>query len=184
MENNLNEQFMKMQHDLRRYFHRQRAKNHGLEAHQGQGRVLALLKLHPEISQKDLIFVLGLRPQSAGELIQKLTDKGWVTREASEEDRRAMIVKLTDLGREEAEKIGQRPDVTADLFADFTDEEKMQWSALVEKLNQKLEEELAGEEDPFEDGPHGPHGHHGKPHGHHGPHHRHHHGHGPHCQRD
>lgn len=54
MENQMNEQFMKLQHDLRRYYHRQMAKNPGLGVHRGQGRVLALLKMNPEISQKDL----------------------------------------------------------------------------------------------------------------------------------
>ena len=105
MENQMNEQFMKLQHDLRRYYHRQMAKNQGFGPHRGQGRVLALLKMNPEISQKDLTFVLGMRPQSVGELLQKLEDKEMITREASEADRRIMIIRLTELGEKEAEKI-------------------------------------------------------------------------------
>lgn len=170
MENEMNEQFMKLQHDLRRYYHRQMAKNQGFGPHRGQGRVLALLKMNPEISQKDLTFVLGMRPQSVGELLQKLEDKELITREASEEDRRVMIIRLTDLGKEEAEKLSEAPDLGKELFSDFSDEEKVEWTRLVEKLSETLKSQL-GEEDSDEffgggrgfDGPrhhheHGPHG--------------------------
>ena len=176
MENQTNEQFMRLQHDLRRYYHRNMAKKEGFGPHRGQGRVLTLLKMNPEISQKDLTFVLGMRPQSVGELLQKLEDKELITRKASDQDRRIMIIRLTDLGKEEAEKISERPDFGEELFADFTDEEKEEWSRLVEKLSETLKNQL-GEEDseesfggggdfadphsPHEHGPHGfrvPHG--------------------------
>lgn len=176
MENQMNEQFMKLQHDLRRYYHRQMAKNQGFGPHRGQGRVLTLLKINPEISQKDLTFVLGMRPQSVGELLQKLEDKELITREASTEDRRIMIIRLTELGKEEAEKISEVPDFGEELFADFSEDEKAEWSRLVEKLSETLKNQL-GEEDseeffgggrdfgghrpPHEHGPHGfggPHG--------------------------
>lgn len=184
MENQLNEQFMKLQHDLRRYYHRQMAKNQGYGPHRGQGRVLALLKMNPEISQKDLTFVLGMRPQSVGELLQKLEDKELITREVSEQDRRVMIIRLTDLGRGEAEKISETTDFGEELFADFSDDEKNEWTRLVEKLSETLKNELGEEESeeffgggrefhgprpPHENGPHG----HGGPHGR-GPGHPHH----------
>lgn len=175
MENQMNEQFMKLQHDLRRYYHRQMAKNQGYGPHRGQGRVLTLLKMNPEISQKDLTFVLGMRPQSVGELLQKLEDKDLITRDASEQDRRVMIIRLTDLGMEEAEKISETTDVGEELFADFSDDEKIEWARLVEKLSETLKNQL-GEDDSEEffgggrefDGPRPPHEH--GPHGHVGPH--------------
>lgn len=175
MENQMNEQFMKLQHDLRRYYHRQMAKNPGLGVHRGQGRVLALLKMNPEISQKDLTFVLGMRPQSVGELLQKLEDKELITREPSEEDRRVMIIRLTTLGQEETEKISKAPDFGEELFADFSEEEKAEWTRLVEKLSEPLKNQL-GEEDSEDyfgggrefDGPRPPHEH--GPHGFGGPH--------------
>ena len=81
-----------------------------------------------------------------------------------------MIIRLTEKGREEAEKISDAPDFGEELFADFSDEEKAEWTRLVEKLNERLKNEL-GEEDSEEffgggrgfDGPrpshgHGPHG--------------------------
>lgn len=146
MENQMNEQFMKLQHDLRRYYHRQMAKNQGFGPHRGQGRVLALLKMNPEITQKELTFVLGMRPQSVGELLQKLEDKNFITREASEEDRRVMIIRLTDLGKAEAEKVTEAPDFGEELFADFTNDEKAEWSRLVEKFSEALKNQLGEEE--------------------------------------
>lgn len=146
MENQMNEQFMKLQHDLHRYLRSRAAKNHTMGPHRGQGRILALLKLNPEISQKELTFVLNMRPQSVGELLQKLEDKEWITREASEADRRVMIVRLTELGKAEAEKVSERPDFGEELFADFTDEEKAEWSRLVEKLSNTLKSHFSEEE--------------------------------------
>ncbi|MDT2759397.1 MarR family winged helix-turn-helix transcriptional regulator [Enterococcus xiangfangensis] len=175
MENQLNEQFMQLQQDLRRYYHRQMAKKQGFGLHRGQGRVLALLKMNPEISQKDLTFVLGMRPQSVGELLQKLESKKLITRESSAEDRRVMIIRLTDLGKTEIEKMSETPDVNEELFANFSEDEKAEWSRLVEKLSESLKNQLA--KDDFDasygggkgfEGPRPPHGH--GPHGFHGSH--------------
>lgn len=41
----------------------------------GQGRVLAILKMKPEISTKDLAYLLGIRQQSLNELLNKLEKK-------------------------------------------------------------------------------------------------------------
>ncbi len=38
-----------------------------------------------------------------------------------------MIIRLTEQGREEAEKISDAPDFGEELFADFSDEEKAEW---------------------------------------------------------
>ena len=42
------------------------------DSRRGQGRVLAILKMQPEISQKELLYLLDMRPQSLGELLSKL----------------------------------------------------------------------------------------------------------------
>jgi len=67
----------------------------------GQGRVLAMLKIQPEISTKDMSYLLGIRVQSLNELLNKLGKTGLVTREPSESDRRVLMVKLTEKGKEE-----------------------------------------------------------------------------------
>ena len=57
--------------------------------HRGQGRVLAILKMKPEISQRDLTYLLGMSKQSIAQLLDKLEKSGYITREPSEEDKKA-----------------------------------------------------------------------------------------------
>ena len=68
----------------------------------GQGRILAMLKIQPEIATRDLAYLLGIRQQSLNELLNKLEKGGYVIRKPSEADRRVMIVCLTDKGKETA----------------------------------------------------------------------------------
>ena len=65
----------------------------------GQGRILAMLKIQPEIATKDLAYLLGIRQQSLNEQLKKLEKGGYVERKPSEEDRRVMIVHLTEKGK-------------------------------------------------------------------------------------
>ncbi len=66
----------------------------------GQGRILAMLKIQPEIATKELAYLLGIRQQSLNELLNKMEKKGYVERKPSENDRRVMIVHLTEKGKE------------------------------------------------------------------------------------
>ena len=43
--------------------------------YKGQGRILAILKLKPEISHKELSYLLGISTQSMSELLRKLESK-------------------------------------------------------------------------------------------------------------
>lgn len=63
---------------------------------EGQGRVLALLKIQPEIATKDMAYLLGIKQQSLNELLKKLEKSGYVKRKPSKEDKRVMIVCLTN----------------------------------------------------------------------------------------
>ena len=65
----LMERLMRMQWLLNRYFHRN-LRDRGVP-YSGQGRVLKVLKIKPEIPQKELSEILGMRPQSIGELLSK-----------------------------------------------------------------------------------------------------------------
>jgi hypothetical protein len=76
------------------------ARTHGAvgDPTRGQGRVLALLAVKPETTQRELSFLLDMRQQSLSELLAKLEEKGFVTREKSEQDGRVTVVKLTEAG--------------------------------------------------------------------------------------
>ena len=72
--------------------------------YQGQGRILSLLKLTPEIGQKELAHILNIRSQSLGELLAKLERNGYITRTPSEADRRGMDIRLTESGKAVSEQ--------------------------------------------------------------------------------
>ena len=118
----------------------------GANPQRGQGRVLAILKLQPEITQKELGYLLDMRNQSLGELLGKLEKKGYITRSKSEEDKRTTNISLTDAGMEAAGETERQQDEWESLFSGLTDEEKNQLYELLEKLGQSLLEQVGGED--------------------------------------
>ncbi len=113
---------------------------HGHRRH-GQDRVLTMIALQEGINQKDLAFLLGIRPQTLGEMLSKLEERGLVERKKSETDARAIQVTLTDEGRARASEIAKRRALAAaDFFSVLTDEEKDQLSSILDKLGAELDE--------------------------------------------
>lgn len=171
----LREQFSRI-HGL---FHRHRMQHchtHGpmADPYQGQGRILRLLQMRPEISQKDLSYLLGMRPQSLGELLAKLERSGCVERTPLESDRRAMNIRLTEKGAEAANQIEPAcgPD---EIFASLSEEEREILSGYLDRIIADMESKIGNEGDEqenFKCGCHGRHGHghgerrHGHGHGH------------------
>ena len=104
-KNTLLEQFMKI-HWLFMRNHHHHGHNHTgygymKNPYRGQGRVLKLLRIKPEMTQRELSELLGIRPQSLGDLLKKLEQNGYITRTPSEDDKRAMIISLTEKGKTE-----------------------------------------------------------------------------------
>jgi DNA-binding MarR family transcriptional regulator len=117
--------------------------------HQGQGRILSLLKLTPEISQKELAHILNIRSQSLGELLAKLERSGYITRTPSEVDRRGMDIRLTESGKAVSEK-DVEPEHQESVFGCLNEEEQTTLGNYLERLIKNLEEQQAeGGSDPF-----------------------------------
>jgi len=113
---------------------------HGHGKRHGQARVLTMVSMQEGINQKDLAFLLGIRPQTLGEMLQRLEERGLVERKKSEADGRAIQVTLTEEGRARAAEIAERRALAAaDIFATLTDEEKEQLSAILDKLGDELD---------------------------------------------
>ena len=87
----------------------------------GQGQLLAVLKLRDGISTKGLSYLLGVSVFSLNELLAKVEKDGYVTCEPSEEDKRVMLVKLTEKGRNEQQP---EPFDVDDIFSCLSDEEQ------------------------------------------------------------
>ena len=106
----------------------------------GQARVLAAIAMKEGINQKELAFLLGIRPQTLGTMLQKLEEHGMIERTKSAKDGRAIEVTLTEDGRKHAADIAERHALTAgDILAVLTDEEKAQLDAILDKLGAELD---------------------------------------------
>lgn len=97
---------------------------------EGQGRVIAFLKIKDGVSTKDLARVLGVGMSSINETLTKMERAGLVERRKSERDGRVMLVWLTDKGRAVETAEPARPD----LFAGFSQEELDQFGTLLDRV--------------------------------------------------
>lgn len=91
---------------------------------------------------------LGTTKQSARQMISSLETKGYVVAKPSQVDRRAVNIKITDVGKEIMLKSGESSvHFFADLSRDFTLEEMEQLWRLLQKLYRYDGEEQDGFED-------------------------------------
>lgn len=148
MDNNMDlmNQFSRATILLHRYQHHNR-KEQGpfADPHRGQGRILALLKMQPEISQKDLSYLLDMRNQSLSELLTKLEKAGYVTRTQSEKDRRVMDIRLTNEGKEAANQAEQGKQDSGQIFDCLDEVERKNLSEYLARIITELEKQLGGE---------------------------------------
>ena len=136
------ETYLDAYHLMHRYHMTWYGKNFGgLDPRQGQGRILSALRQIHSCKQKDLGLNLDIRPQSLGELLQKLEAHGYIRRFRSPVDKRALIVELTEKG--ETFHL-QKPDY-AELFSDFTAKERNEFQKLLAKVTNRLEEQIKRE---------------------------------------
>ena len=133
----LAEIFMETHHLLHRYHMIWHSKNLGdFDPRRGQGRLLAALKNMSGVNQRELAFILDIRPQSLGELLQKLEQGGYISRKPSEDDKRAMMVELTEKGKNLK---FQRPNYD-ELFNCLNEEEQENLKNYLQKISDRLEE--------------------------------------------
>ena len=136
-KNNLTNTLLETYHLMRRYHMTWYGKNFGgLDPRQGQGRILSALRRMHSIGQKELGFILDIRPQSLGELLQKLESNGYITRYRSEKDKRALIVELTAKG--ESFQLC-KPDYD-ELFIDLSARDKAALKGYLTKISKRLTE--------------------------------------------
>ena len=113
---------------------------HGPGGRHGRGmsreHLLVLIAAHPEgVWQKEIAGEAAINPSSASELIGKLEEAGYLVRETDENDRRAVLLKLTEAGKQRAEEIrAEREEFLAALFSKLSEDEKQTLSTLLDKL--------------------------------------------------
>ena len=116
------------------------------DARQGQGRVLALLKIKPEITQRELTFLMGMSRQSLAELLGKLERQGLIEREPSTTDRRVVVVRLTQAG-EEAEQGGHAGLGMDSILDCLDDDEAARFADYLGRVIERLEQEFGDDAD-------------------------------------
>jgi len=131
----ITDSFLEMYHLLHRYQLMWYGKNFGgLDPWQGQGRILSALTKGEFITQKELGFKLGLRPQTMGDLLQKLEANGYIIRYRSNEDRRAMLIELTEKGETFQQ---EKPDYEK-LFTGLSKKDCKELQESLDKISLKL----------------------------------------------
>jgi DNA-binding MarR family transcriptional regulator len=108
----------------------------------GQGRVLHILTLRSPMPQKELAYMLGVRPQSLSELLGKLGAAGFVERRRDDNDRRTFLVDITEKGREAASDAPE----TDDPFDVLSDDEQKQFGDMLDRVAAAVREKFP--EDP------------------------------------
>ena len=94
------------------------------------------------VRQKTLAEDLDISQAAVSELVSKLEKDNYLTREADQSDKRATLIKLTELGKARAAELAdERNERFSSLFTNLTDKEKAQLEKLLEKLTADDEEE-------------------------------------------
>ena len=102
---------------------------------QTQGRVLKILYLQGPMSQKALQDKLDIQPGSMSEIAAKLEHKGLLCRQKDPQDKRQILLTLTDAGREDVERFRrQGKGQHGTDFTALTQEEQQLLSQLLDKL--------------------------------------------------
>ena len=87
------------------------------------------------IRQKALAEAAGINASSTSEVVSRLENDGYLIRTIDENDKRATVLKLTEMGAVRAEEIRtEREAFLDDFFSKLSEEEKQTLSDLLDKL--------------------------------------------------
>ncbi len=157
-KNELMENYRKVNALTRRKFREKRMGNFPTT----QNRILMVLSNSDGISQRELSYILGIRPQSCSEILAKMEENELIVRMLDEDDARKYNVFLTEAGTAAAEDVKNAPQDS--VFDVLSDEEKEALNALLAKVIALNPELTECDEKPMGKGPHHPHRRNGPPH--------------------
>lgn len=150
MNNELYEKLARLQWLLhRQQMHSYRHGGHLADATRGQGRILATLQMKDGISTKDLSYLLGLAVSSLNEFLSKLEKGGYITREPSTQDKRVILVKLTEKGKTQPSQ-PETEQGLGGIFDCLTEEEQEALGMYLDKVIESLQSKFGFEDDGFE----------------------------------
>ncbi|MBN3760337.1 MarR family transcriptional regulator [Burkholderia sp. Ac-20365] len=104
-----------------------------------QCRALAYLSFYGDINQARLADLLEVAPISAGRLLDRMEEGGWIERIGNPRDRREKQIRITEKAErtlDEAKQVGDQ--VAAEGLSGLTEEESKQLIALLQKVRGNL----------------------------------------------
>ena len=101
--------------------------------------MLVIISEYPYgVRQKELAEKAGINASSTSEVVSRLEDDVYLIRTIDESDRRATVLKLTEMGAVRAEEIrSEREEFLDEFFSKLSEEEKQTLSDLLDKLLNK-----------------------------------------------
>lgn len=105
---------------------------HGSQQGSGQENILSILAKRESMSQRELQEMLNIQAGSMSEILSKLENKGFLLRAKADDDKRKMMLTITEQGKEKAAEALSNP--SEDLFAVLSQEEQEQLKSLLRKV--------------------------------------------------
>ena len=116
----------------------------GQELSAGQPKVLEYLIEHDGVAQKDIAEACIIEPATATSLLARMEKTGLIDRHSREDDKRYILVYLTEKGRARAEaSIDVFSDVEEHVFEGFSDAEREAFISYLEQVNRNLRKSRA-----------------------------------------
>ena len=107
---------------------------HGHVEH-AQMRVLVILYHKGQMTQRELQQLLDIRSTSLSEILKKLENRGLITRNQNENDKRSVIVSLTEQGATKAHSVATTAHQALDtLFEPLSEMERAQLASILRKV--------------------------------------------------
>lgn len=146
--NEMNAELYEKLSQLQWLMHKQRLRTYAesgpmADPTRGRGRIFALLKMQDSISTKDLSYLLGIRVSSLNELLAKMEKSGYITREPSETDKRVMLVKLTEKGKNEQQEEWN----PGAIFTALSEDEQKAFAGYLDRVIAAIETQIGEETD-------------------------------------
>jgi DNA-binding MarR family transcriptional regulator len=106
----------------------------------GHPFMLFHIRRHPGLTQKQLADVMHISPASAAISLRRMEEAGLVARTPDERDGRVTHLTLTAEGQAMDDRCSRGKQFTADvLFRGFSDEERQQFSDMLNRMRDNLE---------------------------------------------
>jgi DNA-binding MarR family transcriptional regulator len=126
-------------HHLGRRVFTELLKQHEIEIGPGQGRILFALWQKDGVPINDLVERTLLRKSTLSELLDNLEKTGYIQREQSDEDRRKIIIKLTERTQKlQKVYINLSVEMTKIFYKGFNDDEIDEFEAFLRRILDNL----------------------------------------------